>query len=445
MTNHNQSKYEISSLEEYHTAISAISDYCADQSFVFRGQSNSTWELNSSAARRIQKSLDFENTDIPNEIFCAYHERLLENAKLRGFHIKEGRILSDLELLAELQHNHAATCLIDFTKNSLIALWFACSNYRTEKCGKEEDPYNKINLCHPCKQADVNGSVFVINTNDHTIFSPISYSDFSKKSLDFFLKQKEGQIAIDNPNEIINIIEINGKDVAIYETASWITEKSIWWIWEASHINYRIPIQQSIFLFNKSRVNPELYTKIIIKGIAKEKMLKELRIKYNICYETLFPDFQGFAKCHKSQEPFSLWIEPDFYQIALYKKKQGCRIEEIYESSSRAVKSNKCTKDSLRLHIEVCRKKLEWREEIFKTCIKMTTRFPLDPIGHCYLGEYYCNMNLYQKAEECLSKAKEFLQNNYDEGYGLYEFLLHLIINKSNTDEFNKKFPLSQF
>ena len=37
-----------------------------------------------------------------------------------------GRQLSDLEILAELQHFGAATCLIDFSRSALVALWFAC-------------------------------------------------------------------------------------------------------------------------------------------------------------------------------------------------------------------------------------------------------------------------------------------------------------------------------
>lgn len=35
--------------------------------------------------------------------------------------------LSDLEILAEIQHLGGATCLTDFTTNFLIALWFATS------------------------------------------------------------------------------------------------------------------------------------------------------------------------------------------------------------------------------------------------------------------------------------------------------------------------------
>ena len=48
----------------------------------------------------------------------------------------------ELELLADLQHHGAATCLLDFTRGALIALWFACEKSETD------------------------GKVFVVNTAD---------------------------------------------------------------------------------------------------------------------------------------------------------------------------------------------------------------------------------------------------------------------------------------
>src|SRR6185436_12658259 len=40
-----------------------------------------------------------------------------------------GKNLSDLEVLACLQHYGAATRLLDFTKNVFIALWFASTSH----------------------------------------------------------------------------------------------------------------------------------------------------------------------------------------------------------------------------------------------------------------------------------------------------------------------------
>ena len=78
---------------------------------------NASYIVNSSADRRIGKKGNLLN----------YTEDLLRRAKDKHLHQQTGKAdFFDLELLAELQHHGAATCLIDFTKDLLIALWFAC-------------------------------------------------------------------------------------------------------------------------------------------------------------------------------------------------------------------------------------------------------------------------------------------------------------------------------
>jgi hypothetical protein len=47
---------------------------------------------------------------------------LVERCRAAG----HGQELSELELLARLQHHGAATRLLDCTRNAYVALWFAC-------------------------------------------------------------------------------------------------------------------------------------------------------------------------------------------------------------------------------------------------------------------------------------------------------------------------------
>lgn len=51
---------------------------------------------------------------------------MIKTAK-RHFPDKYQEEMSDLDILADIQHNGGATCLVDFSKNVLTALWFACN------------------------------------------------------------------------------------------------------------------------------------------------------------------------------------------------------------------------------------------------------------------------------------------------------------------------------
>ena len=82
--------------------------------FVYRGMADASWKVESSAYRRIRQS----DETPPPAVLQTYIEQLLESAKRRGFQERQGKSDKDLELLADLQHYGAATCLIDFTTRS---------------------------------------------------------------------------------------------------------------------------------------------------------------------------------------------------------------------------------------------------------------------------------------------------------------------------------------
>lgn len=89
-------------------------------SYLFRGVPNAAYRIEASAFRRPKEAdRDFEK-------FLQINRSLITDARLQRYDEKDGWKLKDLEILAEFQHFGAATCLIDFTYNALIALWFAC-------------------------------------------------------------------------------------------------------------------------------------------------------------------------------------------------------------------------------------------------------------------------------------------------------------------------------
>ena len=95
---------------------------------VFRGQRDAGWPLRSGASRR----LIADGTEAVNPYFLdeylEYHRDLLDRARRVTPYGQRNRTDSPLQLLARLQHFGAATGLLDFSYNPLVALWFACKD-----------------------------------------------------------------------------------------------------------------------------------------------------------------------------------------------------------------------------------------------------------------------------------------------------------------------------
>ena len=101
------------------------------RSLVYRGQAHADWQLHSAAARRIIAPASTIREDSVAEFeqsLIEYQNDLVANFRNRRFDTRDGAPLSDLEILAVLQHLGAATALIDFTRNPFVALWFACEH-----------------------------------------------------------------------------------------------------------------------------------------------------------------------------------------------------------------------------------------------------------------------------------------------------------------------------
>ena len=169
--------------------------------FLYRGLADADWEVESSAYRRVCKSVNISSEALPAVAFKNYIDYLLDEAGLQGFRERQDRKFSDLELLAELQHYGAATCLIDFTTSSLIALWFACQDER-----------------------GLPGKVVAMATDSIEKYSSIRYEDLNRPIREFLNQGKQ-------------------------------------WKWVPSGLNSRIVAQQSVFVFGEGWINKrELYT-----------------------------------------------------------------------------------------------------------------------------------------------------------------------------------------
>ena len=213
--------------------------------YLFRGVSSKEYEMNASAYRRPKEE------DRNFETFLQINRELVREARLLGHGWKNGRELEDLEVLAELQHYAAATCLIDFTYNALVALWFACQ------------PNSK--------NSPKDGKVIAVR-NQSFKFKEVTVELLEQRIDDFFQS---------NEDESSQVLQPQVKQ--LYQ-------------WQPRQQNNRILAQQSIFLFGDVKIDAD--EECIIISDSKEKILKSLKQIYGITEAMLFPDFEGFARRH---------------------------------------------------------------------------------------------------------------------------------------------------
>ena len=220
-----------------------------DGQYLFRGVSKHTHKMEASTYRRLPEA-DRNN---PSKLL-KINQELINRARLLGHDQKDGHRFSDLELLAELQHFGAATCLIDFTRSAQIALWFACQQSST---------------------GEANGKIFVVRADDPVFFKTITPKLVVEEDIDHFFQEDE-----------------NGKS-PLYQ-------------WQPKQLNNRVIAQQSVFIFGGSQI--EVAAECIILKSGKSEILHSLDSSASITEASIYPDFDGFARLHAQNKPY---IEPD--------------------------------------------------------------------------------------------------------------------------------------
>lgn len=100
---------------------------------VWRGVADIDWWLDSALARKVMKTNGLSRADLTEQHLVDAEDELISEARRLQFDRVDGRRLEILELLARLQHNGAATRLLDVTTNVLMAAWFAVEDTTQEE------------------------------------------------------------------------------------------------------------------------------------------------------------------------------------------------------------------------------------------------------------------------------------------------------------------------
>ena len=220
----------------------------------FRGQADSNWALHSAATRRLIGYFNGDEnlTRAPQfpGIYATYHRAvLLEPARAQGLGNDAGQPLSDLQLLTKLQQNGAATGLIDFSWDPLVALWFACGG------------------------SDSDGRVFILDLGDRGSFRRMQFDE-----------------RVDGVEEIFQHSE-NEMEQIFFEAAA------------QGDGAVRVLRQRGVFVIGRPKVPDEAVRTIEISRSDKEQIRQELEGQYDISERTLFADVQGFSTANGVQAP----------------------------------------------------------------------------------------------------------------------------------------------
>lgn len=204
--------------------------------------------------------------------------------------------MSDLDILADIQHNGGATCLVDFSKNILTALWFACSS-----------------------DFNADGFVYCYNIMEDIIvkdsLSSINQHE-EKRSISSLLAQtyRETNISSDTDTRFL--------------------------LWEPSPHNNRILRQDSVFILGIERfyVNKHPIQVVKIPSKNKRKILMAMDTLFNINEKTIYNDSVGYSNTNSKSKPFHEIVNNPFERgyVDMIKGNYSSALEflKLYEGNS---------------------------------------------------------------------------------------------------------------
>lgn len=223
--------------------------------------------INSSLSVRIKKSYgkgsgEDESYAKANYLNCLL--KIIADARKNCPNKYKG--MCDLHILADIQHNGGATCLVDFSKSFLLPLWFAC------------------------KRSEYKGNA------TYGVLYCYNYMH------DLIVKNNLSIVHSEEENKSIQELVCGTYTIVDYCSDSYNRFR----LWEPLAINNRITRQDSVFLFGIEKFKPDNHDilAIIIPDNLKDSIRQFLAEYLNISTATVFNDDQGIARANDKFTPF---------------------------------------------------------------------------------------------------------------------------------------------
>ena len=227
-----------------------------------------------------------------------YHlDELIDPGRTAGFGIEDGHEIPDLELLAKLQHFGAATGLLDFTWNPLVALWFASKPVKSD--------HKRLKGGEPA------GKVFAVNLNDQQHFQRVPYRK---------INEEPGFDKLISPEEL---------NVPLY--------------WEPivnDAARARIIGQSSVFVIGRPFIPSRIVKTFEIDADHKQAIRDELTEHLGISDSSLFRDVHGFARTNGVEFPTRITFNPEKHAD------QGTRLHQQQDYRAAVRSFDRCLEEA---------------------------------------------------------------------------------------------------
>ncbi len=201
-----------------------------ENKFIYRGQSNSKWKLNSTFSREeFEKKANGEKEKISD------FKYLINCTEKKIAFLKDelGKSIDNFSLFGKMQHYGMPTPLIDFTEDILIALWFSTSIFSKNK-----------------KNNNGNLKIFYKELKEEEFKSEVQIEDVKFEKL-LFLKfktnQKFGRSMVQKSVFVFDTLNLNDK-FKFVEIKTNLKEKIIKWLNNLGiNFNYLFPDEEGVF------------------------------------------------------------------------------------------------------------------------------------------------------------------------------------------------------